>query len=482
MAEVTKVAETSRRGLEPVNPKLAGQYDQIVALLARRLGADHAFLFAEPAALGGAAAGAADTAWYCKGTGTARPISALAPAEASAVQAKLAALVHDIETLAEQMQSEGEVSRELGRLLKDALVVPDADRVWVVDGRPVLVDWGSRLQTGGFVSAGRSGLLTAMGGAGTPSRRAAQAGPLTQNDAMAEAGAGDGPAGAPPAQGPPPARAPRRGRWLAHAALWIVFAALTLASAVRLLEACALGPLWPAFVRDLLPAECVRAAVNPQTVAADERARSLDAQVRRQEIALGAKAARCALDCRTPEQVKPEQPKPNPIVLPPPPLPRPDPIVPPPLPKPTPIPVVGPTVDEVNKRASAFERGRLEVTLAWDGAADLDLHVVCPNRKEIYFRDTSNCGGRFVSKDLCVGGCTADAHQVEHVIWTGEPDPEGTYTVRAQLYKRYAEKRPAVPYTVVLRLDGKVIKEHSGQLSNDGQTDTAFTFNSPLRQ
>ena len=512
MAELTKVAETSRRGLEPVNPKLAGQYDQIVALLTRRLGPDHAFLFAEPAPLGAAAAGAADTAWYCKGTGTARPLSALPPVEAAAVQGKLAELVHDIETLAEEMQSEGDASRELGRLLKDALVVPDAGRVWAVDGRPVLVDWGSRLQAGGSVSArGRGGLLAAIGGAGTPARGAARVPPGPPDEAAPDSEPAGGTNGPRPPEAPPVAPAPRRGRWLAHAALWIVFAALTLASAVRLLEACALGPLWPAFVRNLVPSECASASANRDVLAANEAVRSLDDQIRRHEIALGAKAAKCASDCRPPvQEAKKETPPPPPPpkketkVDPPkkeeakidPPK-REEPIVLPPLKEekkvvpvvpdrktdvvvgPGPV-VVGPTVAEIDRRVAAFDRGRVEVTLAWDGPADLDLRVTCPDRKEIFFRETSNCGGRLVSKDLGVGGGKADSRQVEHVAWTGQPDPSGTYTVRAQLFKRYSETRPAIPYTVLLRLDGNIVQQQSGQLSTDGQVETAFTFTAPL--
>jgi hypothetical protein len=33
---------------------------------------------------------------------------------------------------------------------------------------------------------------------------------------------------------------------------------------------------------------------------------------------------------------------------------------------------------------------------------------------------------------------------------------------------------------VVLRLDGNIVQQQSGQLSTDGQVETAFTFNAPL--
>jgi hypothetical protein len=520
MSEIAKVAETSRRGLEPVNPKLAGQYDQIIALLGSRLGADHAFLLAEPAPLGSAATGAADTAWYCKGSGTARPLAALPEAEASAARTRLAGLVGDIEALAEQMQSEGDASRELGSLLKDALVVPDAERVWVVDGRPVLVDWGNRLQSGGSVSGqGGTGLLTAIGGAGRPAGRTASRPADVEGRGPTDPG---GPQ--PPVLLPPPRRRePRIWRLVAYASLWLVFAALTLASAARLHEACALGPIWPSGARNLIPSRCPVATPSRDVQAANVLAKSLDAQIRGHELALAAKASRCESDRRPPDRpveakpprtvpppvkeankTDPTTPPPNPlnegtktgpVTLTPPTVV--DPIKPGPDTQVGPVVVgpvapavvgpmavgpvaVGPTIADVDQRVTAFPRGRVEVTLAWDGPADLDLRVTCPDKKEIYFREVAACGGRLVSKDLGVGGGASTSRQVEHITWAGQPDPTGAYTVRAQLYKRYSETRPDIPYTLVLRLDGKAVKEHAGQLSKDGQIETVFTFTSPL--
>ncbi len=521
MSDITKVAETSRRGLEPVNPKLAGQYNQIVALLAQRLGPDHAFLFAEPVPLGGAAVGNVDTAWYAKGAGTAQPLSALPEAEATAARAKLERLVADIEALAEQLQSEGETSRELGRLLRDALVLPDAQRVYVVDGRPVLVDWGNRSQAGTSVSAlGRAGFLAGMGGAGPAARRVAGVPPPPPTN-----GGGEPPSEPPGGDRPPAPRTPLRVNWLAHAALWIVFVVLLGATAVRLLDACALGPtVWPAFVRNWLPGYCPAPADNPDVQAANEQARAAEAQIRQQEIAIAGKTARCDAACgpaqTVPVNVPPKTTPPNttppntpPITLPPnpPPItlpsnretttvttdvrPNPPPITIPSNRETTTVPTdvrptnAGPGVDvrgaatpptarDVDTRVANLERGIVEVSLAWDGPADLDLSVICPDKKRIQFRDRANCGGRLV-KDMGVGGGAPDAHSIEHIIWDAQP-PGGTYTVNATLFLRYTETRSSVSYTVVLRLNGKDIKEKSGQLSTNGQVETAFTFDSPV--
>ena len=143
MPETTKITETGRRGIDSVNPKLSAQYDSIIALLRSRLGPEHAFLFAEPVPLGRSAKEGRDIAWFVPGTGNARLLEELGD-ESHAVRAKLERLVAEIRSLSRQLQDEGGASREVGRFLQDALVIPDAKRIWSVDGRPVLVDWGYR--------------------------------------------------------------------------------------------------------------------------------------------------------------------------------------------------------------------------------------------------------------------------------------------------------------------------------------------------
>jgi uncharacterized protein YfaP (DUF2135 family) len=163
----------------------------------------------------------------------------------------------------------------------------------------------------------------------------------------------------------------------------------------------------------------------------------------------------------------------------------PPPVLPPPNPQPPvpigPSPTPAPTPKDVDERLARLnvERGLVEVTLAWDGPADLDLHLTCPDRtREINFRQRTNCGGRLVL-DMGVGGGAPDAHSIEHIVWTAQP-PAGSYTAHAVLFNRYTETRSSISYTVVLRLNGKIIKEQSGQLATNGQNDAALTFNSPV--
>ena len=87
--------------------------------------------------------------------------------------------------------------------------------------------------------------------------------------------------------------------------------------------------------------------------------------------------------------------------------------------------------------------GALVIELAWDGPADLDLHVVDPLGGEAWAGDpntwqppapgepvdpTAYQAGGILDHDGNAG-CHRDGHPGEHVIWT-QPPPAGAYTVR----------------------------------------------------
>ncbi|MDH3027204.1 hypothetical protein P5712_00005, partial [Methylobacterium fujisawaense] len=161
MPATTKLTETPRLGLDPVNPKLGQQYEQLVDLLARRLSPAHAHLFAEPAPVAVAGTGRPGFAWFAAVDGDARPVTALDPVAATTLRETAARLVAEITAFADGLEHEGEASRDLARLLRDALVVPDADHLWSVDGQPVLVAWGYRRAGSARPSVGRGAAVTA---------------------------------------------------------------------------------------------------------------------------------------------------------------------------------------------------------------------------------------------------------------------------------------------------------------------------------
>lgn len=440
MSEVTKVTETSRRGLEPVNPKLVGQYDQLVSLLASRLGPDHAYLFAEPIPLGAMGTGETDTAWYVKGMGDAVQLAALSQEAASGSYTRLVQLQADIDALAERMTSEGAVSQELARFLRDALVVPDAARIYVVDGRPVLVDWGYRLQSGMTVSAANAaGALTGR----RPSDRslAAATGAASGGDAPPPP---DAPA-SPSSPLPSPDPAARR-RKILRILAFVLFALLALALAARLLLSCGLGPLWPSILRHILPDHCPAITDSPALKAIEAEQRAAEAQLKARELALAEKTGRCTAEC--------------------PPTPAP----------PAPRPQVVPDIEE---RRSQLERGNVEITLAWNGRPDLDLKIICPDGTQVFHSALTGCGGRLM-RDMNIGGDLQAP--VEHMIFPQEPAMRGTYKVLVKLHNLNEDTRSSIPFSAVLRVNRRDIKIVEGNAPSTSlrQWRPLFEFSWPL--
>lgn len=466
MAETTKVTETSSQGLEPTNLKLASQYDQLRSLLEARLSPDHAFLFAEPVPFGGNRAGGKDTAWYVKGAGTVRALSSLPPELIPLVEHRVATLVYDIEVLCNELIAAGGVSRELAKLLQDALIFPDDREVFLVDDRPVLVNWGYRKQAGGLSSGVGSGSIVSgkarsappppswptTVSSTSPSASAASAGATktqTENEQPTNT--------IPPA---PVANSRRRSgwRWWGAAALWSAFVVLLGLSGLRLLDACALGlSNWPAFMLRLLPSQCP-AAGNPDLQSINDAAKAIEASIRQKQLIVAAKIAQCDKTC--------------------------------PAPAPQPIrqtvepPRTVPDLDRIIEQIHP-PRGKIELTVAWKGRPDLDLHVHCPNGEIISYKQKAACGG-VLTEDLNAGkGGTPGSDYIEHVYWNDIPQPPGRYTVSVVLFHRHEETLPGIPFAAVLRVNGVTVKEKASTLSDvhnsgtDTDQDTVFTFDVP---
>ena len=439
MSATTKLAETPRQGLTPVNPKLGRQYEQLTDLLARRLSPAHAGLFAEPVPIAVAGTGRPGLAWFSAFEGDVRRVTELDPEAAGALRASAAKLHAEIAAFSDGLEREGDASRDLARLLRDALIVPDADHLWSVEGRPVLVAWG-------YLQAGSDAPAVARDAAITAS--------------AASAGAG-GPS-AEPTSGPTAtvAAAPvrvesrpldtRRG-WLGPV-LWLVFVLLTGVLADRLLRACALGDAsWPSLIRAVLPQHCPLPSVerDPDGSTILAAIRTTDEAVHGAELAVTRRALTCDAACPVPARRAAVEP---PRAIPP----------------------------DLERRLAGIERGQgLELTLAWEGAADLDLHVVCPDRSRITFDHRASCGGRLVADQNEKGGAIS-SRPVEHVIWDSAPAPDGRYGVEVGLFRRHGETRADIPFQVILSRHGQVVSQREARIGAERTTQPVMSFDLPM--
>ncbi|TXM61576.1 hypothetical protein FV229_23130, partial [Methylobacterium sp. WL120] len=299
MSDTTAIAITRRTGLELVDPKLRTQYDQMVAEIAARLSPDHAFVFSRPEqSLGG---DSDQTAWFVDGVGETCRLRDLSPERQGPIEGRLAQIEADIRKLAEDLKAAGPASADLGRLIEKALERPPGEPVWVVDDRPVLVNWGLRMVGDRAPLQVASGLVTV---AGSPSVTSAMASAAAQQPGQQPKGP----------EAPPPPLTARRSRSMAAPLLWLLFTALLLICGGLLLRACAFTvPAWAPILQRLLPNGC-RVDETAQTDVRLELSR-IQNEIEADQRALVLKAANCPASCPIPPQPerRGEVPPPSPV-------------------------------------------------------------------------------------------------------------------------------------------------------------------------
>ncbi|MBI3400304.1 MAG: fibronectin type III domain-containing protein [Acidobacteria bacterium] len=109
--------------------------------------------------------------------------------------------------------------------------------------------------------------------------------------------------------------------------------------------------------------------------------------------------------------------------------------------------------------------GDVQVSVAWDAASDLDLHVVEPlYDEEIYWGNQSSRSGGQLEVDSN-GDCVIDGRQIESIRWAGSA-PTGTYKVRVDYYRSCGVARTNYVVTVSNRPNAP--QTFSGFFTGDG--------------
>lgn len=111
--------------------------------------------------------------------------------------------------------------------------------------------------------------------------------------------------------------------------------------------------------------------------------------------------------------------------------------------------------------------GDVQITLRWQGPADLDLHVIDPGGEEIYYLvPESSSGGRL---DVDANGLCQEDPPVENVFWPTGGAPGGDYQVRVDYYGD-CETAGSTSYEVTVLMDGQIIDLQSGVLASPGDS------------
>jgi hypothetical protein len=126
-------------------------------------------------------------------------------------------------------------------------------------------------------------------------------------------------------------------------------------------------------------------------------------------------------------------------------------------------------VDDYGKVSDIFElpvsivevgTGQLQVSLSWDQANDVDLHLIEPDEEEIYYGADYSSNGGVLDLDSNPG-CYIDGVQNENITYSEENTLEaGTYIVRVDLYDG-CDVTAQTNYIVTARLNGQLIAQQS---------------------
>ena len=114
-------------------------------------------------------------------------------------------------------------------------------------------------------------------------------------------------------------------------------------------------------------------------------------------------------------------------------------------------------------------RGTVEVSLLWEGHADLDLIVDCPAGGRLWQGSAGlqGCGGRLLH-DVNKAGEPLLDHPIEHAAW--DAPPPGTYKVKVELYGyNDVPSGTEVPFTVRVRR-GAETKTFEGRVKGERAT------------
>jgi len=110
--------------------------------------------------------------------------------------------------------------------------------------------------------------------------------------------------------------------------------------------------------------------------------------------------------------------------------------------------------------------GEVQVNITWNTRADIDLYVVDPLGKEIYYADRqSNSGGQLDIDSNAA--CSSDGPRAENIFWPfGVVPPRGEYEVRVNNWS--ACGAPSTDYVITIRTKDGIPQVFTGTLTGPG--------------
>lgn len=105
--------------------------------------------------------------------------------------------------------------------------------------------------------------------------------------------------------------------------------------------------------------------------------------------------------------------------------------------------------------------GKLQVSVSFDNAKDIDLHLIEPNGEHIYYGNSSSSNGGQLDLDSNAS-CNIDNINNENIYYENEATVEaGTYTAYVVMYEN-CDESVATNYVLTVRYNGRVLNTVTG--------------------
>lgn len=109
--------------------------------------------------------------------------------------------------------------------------------------------------------------------------------------------------------------------------------------------------------------------------------------------------------------------------------------------------------------------GDVQISLSWNSAADVDLHVVDPSGEEIYYGSRESASGGMLDLDSNAA-CGSDGPRNENITWPVHGAPSGTYHVLVDYWSACAAA--STDFTVAVNARGMEPQTMTGTFTGDG--------------
>lgn len=121
--------------------------------------------------------------------------------------------------------------------------------------------------------------------------------------------------------------------------------------------------------------------------------------------------------------------------------------------------------------------GDVQVSIAWKGASDVDLHVTDPSGEEVYFGNLESASGGRLDLDSNPA-CRIDGKNNENIVWPQNGAPRGTYTVEVDYYDDCGVAQSDYVVTVLVAGQQPTVVRGSfiGESSNNPSRVFTFTY------